>query len=138
MADRRSMSDAIVVDPEKVAFIHGKKPGDQAAESALSAEKRKSTTGGHKLEPSGGQSNGQSQPAKPTRTQPDHAARPQFRPILGEHLVPLTTRLQARTAEGLRRAYLEQKLRQVSPATQQEIVEEALHAWLEIHGYLSE
>jgi len=56
--------------------------------------------------------------------------------LLGAVLVPLTTRLQPKTADALRRAYLEQKLRRQQPATQQEIVEAALVEWLNSHGYL--
>jgi hypothetical protein len=52
-------------------------------------------------------------------------------------LVPLTTRLQPKTADALRRAYLEQKLRRRAPDTQQEIVEAALVDWLRRHGYLA-
>jgi hypothetical protein len=50
--------------------------------------------------------------------------------------MPLTTRLQPRTANALRRAYLEQKLARREPATQQEIVEAALQAWLTLNGFL--
>ena len=51
-------------------------------------------------------------------------------------LVPITTRLLPRTADALRRAYLEQKLRHARPSTQQEIIEQALHDWLRREGYL--
>jgi len=51
-------------------------------------------------------------------------------------LVPLTTRLQPTTAAALKRAGLEQKLRGESPATVQEIAEEAIQDWLRGSGYL--
>lgn len=51
-------------------------------------------------------------------------------------LVPLTTRLQPKTAMALKRAGLEQKLRGRKPSTVQEIVEEAVQQWLEDTGYL--
>ena len=56
--------------------------------------------------------------------------------LLGEMRVPLTTRLQPRTAHALRRAHLEQRLNGLLPATQQEIVEAAVYEWLRQHGYI--
>jgi hypothetical protein len=50
--------------------------------------------------------------------------------------VPLTTKLQPRTAAALKRAGLEQRLRGSDPATVQEIVEIAVADWLEQHDYL--
>lgn len=58
--------------------------------------------------------------------------------LLGEVLVPLTTRIRPLTANALRRAHLEQKLAGRLPATQQEIIEEALTVWLREHGFLVE
>ena len=52
-------------------------------------------------------------------------------------LVPLTTRLQPRTAAVLKRAGLEQKLRGKKPSTVQEIVEIAIQQWLREASYLS-
>ena len=56
--------------------------------------------------------------------------------LLGEVLVPLTTRIRPETANALRRAYLEQKLAHRTPATQQEIIEAALTTWLQQNGFL--
>ena len=56
--------------------------------------------------------------------------------ILDQVLVPVTIRLQHRTAQALRRAYLEQRLKHAKPDTQQEIVEEALGDWLSRQGFL--
>jgi hypothetical protein len=50
--------------------------------------------------------------------------------------VAITTRLQARTADALRRAYLEQKLNRLEPATQQEIIELAVQQWLRANSFL--
>jgi len=50
-------------------------------------------------------------------------------------LVPLTTKLRRKTVHSLRRAYLEQKLNGRTPATQQEIIEEAVAEWLRRNGF---
>jgi hypothetical protein len=50
-------------------------------------------------------------------------------------LVSLTTRLSPATAEALRRAALEQRLRRRRPHTQQEIVEAAVRHWLTANGF---
>ena len=51
-------------------------------------------------------------------------------------LVSLTTRLSPATAESLRRAALELRLRRRKPHTQQEIVEAAVRTWLKTNGFL--
>lgn len=53
-------------------------------------------------------------------------------------LAPLTTRLYPATADALRRACLEQRLRRRKPHTQQEIVELAVRGWLESNGFIGE
>lgn len=55
--------------------------------------------------------------------------------VLDQVLVPVTIRLPHRTAQALRRAYLEQRLKHAKPDTQQEIVEEALGEWLSRQGF---
>jgi hypothetical protein len=52
--------------------------------------------------------------------------------------VPITTKLEYATVQALRRAYLEQKLSHATPNTQQEIIEEAVQAWLKRNGFLTE
>lgn len=132
MADRRSISDALALTPDKLAFIHADKsvaakparkddPIDEPIDEPVEAEVGEGT----KLV----------QPAR--RTRRPRAAEAQQPTLLPHLLVPLTTRLHPDTAQALRRAYLEQKLRGQQPATQQEIVEEALHDWLRRHGFLS-
>lgn len=56
--------------------------------------------------------------------------------VLDQLLVPVTIRLPHRTAQALRRAYLEQRLKHAKPDTQQDIVEEALGDWLSRQGFL--
>lgn len=57
-------------------------------------------------------------------------------PMNGKVFISVTTRLEQGTANALRRAYLEQKLKGALPATQQEIIEIALQAWLRDNDYL--
>ena len=57
--------------------------------------------------------------------------------LLDDILVPLTTKLRRRTVQALRRSYLEQKLAGRTPATQQDIIEEAIECWLERRGVAS-
>ncbi len=59
----------------------------------------------------------------------------QAQSVLDDLLVPVTTKLRRRTLQALRRAYLEQKLNDRRPATQQEIIEEAVAAWLSGNGF---
>lgn len=61
---------------------------------------------------------------------------PEASEILDQVLVPVTIRLQHRTAQALRRTSLEQQLKHAKPDTQQKIVEEALGDWLDKNGYL--
>ena len=62
-------------------------------------------------------------------------ASPEASEILDQVLVPVTIRLQHRTAQALKRAYLEQKLRHAKPDTLQEIGEEAFAQWLTKNDY---
>jgi hypothetical protein len=61
---------------------------------------------------------------------------PQASQILDRMLVPVTIRLQHRTAQALKRAALEQKLKHQKPDQVQEIGEEAIADWLARSGYL--
>ena len=63
---------------------------------------------------------------------------PEASELLDQVLVPVTIRLQHRTAQARRRAYLEQRLKHAKPDTQQEIVEEAIQLWLEANRFTAE
>lgn len=52
-----------------------------------------------------------------------------------EPLENVTTRLRQKTNELLTEAALRQRLKKVTPATRQDIVEAALHDWFRKHGY---
>lgn len=131
------MRSALDLSPEKMAFIHGatEKPSNEVAiELEAKAEPEKTIV--------------ESPPRAPrerTERRRSEKAREEGRDALPEDEVslippfnvPLTTRLQPKTANALRRAYLEQKLNGRTPATQQEIVEAALVDWLRRNDYLS-
>lgn len=126
------MSRALELTPEKLAFIHGgteqpvapEKVEEGTLEQPALQHRSRGTVQPHRR--NSGKGTG-------TVTEPAHATSLNMIPPL---LVPLTTRLQPRTANALRRAYLEQKLKGHTPATQQEIVETALEDWLRRHEYL--
>jgi hypothetical protein len=139
--------------PERLAFIEGKPTlqdnlsgtNDNAARSDVSAKQRP--------KPKAAESKDSAEDAvfSTALTAPD-AKRPRRRRTkradvaaqqtqvpglsLDTLLVPLTTRLQARTAAALREAYLRQKLDGRKPETKQEIVESAVQHWLRDAGYL--
>lgn len=78
--------------------------------------------------------------ARPASAPPQHTngevkeAKPQ--PVSPVNRIPLTTRVRAEIAAGLKRASLERQLSGLYPNTLQDIVEEALEPWLHKHGYL--
>lgn len=132
MAKHRSLSNALLT-PEKLAFIKGGTATD-------TNDSEKSTAGLSKIAEDLRSSEIEIAPPKKSDTpQPPTI---QFGPpttstsATDPYLVAVTTRLKSRTADALRRAYLEQKLQRREPATQQEIIEEAVQHWLRQHAYL--
>jgi len=138
MGNRKSLSAALELSPEKMAFIRGEATASArepesahvsspqpAQEQPLSALPEPAST-----KPSGG---------KTVRKKVAHLLSPEDESIvwIPNMLVPLTTRLQPTTAAALKRAGLEQKLRGQSPGTVQEIAEAAIQSWLRDCGYLS-
>lgn len=131
MAERRSIGNAITMTPEKLAFIQGSTAREKPAETrpvpeepkidpppaAIDAEELKTRSGRR-------QSRGRS------------GRVPDAGEVLNQMLVPITIRLQHRVAQALRRAHLEQRLNNLKPDTQQEIVDEALITLLTKWGYL--
>lgn len=125
--------------PEKLAFIKGDtlpatKPnfvGKTAAEAnvekTIDLPGSPETTEHTVSKARAGRRSGKS---RETRQDPDASE------VLDQLLVPITMRLQHRTAQALRRASLEQRLSRAKPDTQQEIAEEALADWLVKQGFL--
>jgi hypothetical protein len=140
MADRRSLGDALALNPEKLAFIHGgpvapeegRGPAPQALEEPPAPAAPLPREPRARIKRRDRPRNRAPEVAVPASVVPVYANSTDFPPIL----VSLTTRLSPPTAEALRRATLEQKLRRRRPHTQQEIVEAAVKTWLEANGFL--
>lgn len=128
MTQRRSLTTAMEITPEKLAFIQGAAPIAPQPPSEPSTHETVPL-----VAPTRKRSSIQQQPRS---TPKDRDTEEHEASLLGVLLVPLTTRLQPVTADALRRAYLEQKLRGRRPDTQQEIVEAALQSWLRKEGFL--
>ncbi len=121
--------------PEKLAFIQGQSKTPPRA-PAVSPDRPEPKTIDLEVSPKGPAASDVT-PSKTRRS----ARRPQQETpgasqVLDQVLVPVTIRLPHRTAQALRRAYLEQRLKYAKPDTQQEIVEEALSEWLSRQGFL--
>lgn len=139
MAERRSLGQAMTMSPEKMAFIKGSvvsKVAAPAVDTAPSQPKEKiievGDPGPAKEALEDGKARTVRKQSRPRSTQ----HQPEASEILDQVLVPVTIRLQHRTAQALRRAHLEQRLRHAKPDTQQEIAEEALGEWLSRQGFL--
>ena len=152
MTKRRSLTDALELTPDKLAFINGL-PGDRPSSAAIQDHSPPIVP---PLEAE--QETAPAADPIPTSNVAFEPARRQRRPksviahslstinkapwnhgagmTLGNVLVPLTTRLHPETALALKRASLEQRLRGLSPATVQEIVEQSVTHWLQSHGCL--
>jgi len=147
MTQRRSLTDALELTPDKMAFIKGSS-GDQTSpaevpdNSPLIAEE-----GAFPAEDSNPTGDVVFESARSERSRKPATARSAVTinkapknygagMTLGNVLIPLTTRLHPETALALKRASLEQRLRGFSPATVQEIVEQSVTHWLQKHGYL--
>lgn len=120
------------MNPEAIAFIKG----DNSPTITDSADGRRKTKGKTIEVELTGKAGVMSEEEAPriTRTrrprQRSEGTQPSDRDILGEVLVPLTTRLPHRLVQSLRRMCLEQQLRHAKPDSIQEIVEASLEAWL--------
>lgn len=125
MAERRRLETALELTAEQRAFIAGgaTAPQDQTGRETVPRD--------------------DAAPRASQRTRQDEqvtaAATSPAEPFTsGRLLVPLTTRLQPKTAHLLRRAILQQRLECRLPATVQEIIEVAVSRWLRDHGFWSE
>lgn len=131
MAERRSIGNAMTMTPEKLAFIKGSAAKEKTIEVTPPPQEPKPDA----LEAAGPAEELRPRAAKrQSRGRSDKAPEPSE--VLDQVLVPVTFRLQHRVAQALRRAHLEQRLNHAKPDTQQEIVDEALSAWLIKNGYL--
>ena len=142
---RRSLGDALAMTPDKLAFIQGAandaKPTPKVEQQKVIAavnEEPISLTDVVETEVV------EAQPERPAAKSPRKQSRERDHSEFNDEamlsmanlLVPLTTRLQPRTAAALKRAGLEQRLRGRKPAAVQEIAEDAIQKWLRGSGYL--
>lgn len=142
---RRSLGAALAMTPDKLSFIQGATNPSQQTVAAIPKVEAQIAVPTEE-EPK------QIEPAKDvTEAVRPQQSRPQRRVArerqsqefnddamlsMANLLVPLTTRLQPRTAAALKRAGLEQRLRGRKPSTVQEIAEIAIQDWLKDSGYL--
>lgn len=149
MAERRGLGAAMSMTPEKLAFIKGsmttKELSDQSPAETPAEVTEAVTPESAEVSPSASRSaeTPRARGSRPARSRDASIPRSHPRTELDERegfygpiLVPLTTRLEPKTADALRRACLEQKLARRSPDTQQEIVEIALKRWLRDNEFL--
>ncbi len=146
MANRRTLGDAMTLSSDKLAFVQGTE-GKVAALAATPPKQEMAPSPltvvppepGHELMVE------EDETRAPTGRSPSRSSRSKSRNEeiddtillrMSRRWVPLTTKLQPRTAAALKRAGLEQRLRGGEPATVQEIVEIAVADWLVDQGYL--
>ncbi|WP_428305388.1 hypothetical protein [Lacipirellula sp.] len=122
--------------PEKRAFISGQSKPPGVSMTPVSAKDASEQT--IDVQPSNKkvEADKDSSPRPQRRNRRSTHDTPSSSQVLDQMLVPVTIRLPRRTAQSLRRAHLEQRLKDAKPDTQQEIAEEALVDWLAKYGYL--
>ena len=123
--NRRSMTQALQtgeLSEDARAFVAGKAPPASEEAAVASPKPLPKSPKPSLLTPTPPQ-NGVSK-ATPVDSSPSVAG-----------IVSITIRLPASLPSRLLRASVERKLRREQPFTQQDIVAEALHAWLDLHGY---
>ena len=108
MAERRSMNEALRLTEKERAFIHGEEPSAPTKQKAA----REKDDAKQPRKPK--RSSGDPQPRQHTTRSTSTGQRPKSLDndgSFGELLVPVTTRLSLDTANALRRACLERKLK---------------------------
>lgn len=137
MAERRTLGDAIKFSPEKMAFIEGKPDEKPKLPSQTTPGNLPEKTIDVRTDKSGENTLATNErPQRRNSRSRQNREIPAASEVLDQVLVPVTIRLQHRTSQALKRAYLEQKLRHAKPDTLQEIGEEAISDWLLRSGYL--
>lgn len=139
MNDRRSMGSALKltpqvskIGPEALAFIKSGVPAKEPNPHVQTVELKTETVTAPASVDTAAEVVPESKEPKAKRAQKAQA--PRY--LTNRIAVSITTRLEQRTADALRRAHLEQKLKNVRPATQQEIMKLAVQGRLKENGYL--
>jgi hypothetical protein len=126
----------MTLSPDKLAFIRG----TDSAGVKTPSEKQQVAPPEKTIEFGESKEEASAQETRPQRRRGRGKSaiqeEPQASQILDRMLVPVTIRLQHRTAQALKRAALEQKLKHQKPDRVQEIGEEAISEWLLKSGYL--
>lgn len=138
MAERRSINEALNLTPEKLAFIKQDPRLEAVKEQdvkTIDLQQSEEIKESRQEKPEPVEASDSKAAPRRQRRRTKRAATQAL--LSGSALVPLTTRLQPETADALRRVYLERKLDGFN-TTQQEIIEEALQAWLVNEGYLTD
>lgn len=132
MAEKRTLGDAMLLTPQKVAFIEGKTERQNKLGGGYEEKVTKSV---HVLaDNSSERDNVQPTPTMARRRRsPSGMPAPRIDEVLNEVLMPLTTRLPHRLVQSLRRLCLEQRLIHAKPDSIQEIVEMAVEEWISKH-----
>ena len=133
MVERRSLGDAMNMSPEKLSFIRGSTAKQGLAPSTTEPDAPEKTVELKSEVPAHEESPRTTRRRSRGRATSDE---PLASEVLDQVLVPVTIRLPHRTAQALKRAHLEQKLKYLKPDTLQGIGEEALADWLTKAGYL--
>ena len=143
---RRSLGDALAMTPDKLAFIQGANAAQEAKPTQTVELPKAESLHEEPIAPTevieAERAEVQSErpaarsPRKQSRERDYSEFNDEAMLSMANLLVPLTTRLQPRTAAALKRAGLEQKLRGRKPSTVQEIAEEAIQLWLRNAKYL--
>jgi hypothetical protein len=126
--------------PAKLAFIKGQGDPGQPADPDEDQGAKSDPVQTIEVEPSQPKSDAAREPRaraprRSTRDRLSHDS-PEASDVLDQVLVPVTIRLTHRTAQALRRAHLELRVKHAKPDTQQKMVEEALLDWLSKHDFL--
>lgn len=125
MAERfRSLAAALNLPPEADAFIEsGVRPSKPPSRPKTKSDSTSQAAGQNR------QNSPRTRKTR-RRTKRTTAAPPNSQAASGRARVAITTRFRQDTADALRRASLERKLRGESLHSQQDIIEKAVQAWL--------
>lgn len=132
MAERKTLGDAMT--PVQRAFISGSN-GKQSKSSRVE-ERPQAPAKTIELSEPAASDEAEARPSRRRSRGRSTSDEPLASEVLDQVLVPVTIRLPHRTAQALKRAHLEQKLKYSKPDTLQGINEEALADWLTKAGYL--
>lgn len=126
------------MSPEQKAFIQGGITPNERNELLQTREIARPQKKNER-EPANASASETNPQSKPIKRQVRHRSNAPERSaaseVLDQMLVPVTVRLPHKLANSLRRAQLEQRLKHAKPDTQQEIVEQALGAWLTANDF---